>query len=110
MWFGLVSEVGFPGLLLFLALIVRVFIACRTTRRALSGDSGRPPLAVYASALETSFIVFIVGGSFLNAQYSELVWHLICVSVVLESVATALPSELPGVRGESGGITASAFT
>jgi probable O-glycosylation ligase (exosortase A-associated) len=100
-WFGLLSEVGIPGLALFVLLLTLAFMNCRAARIAGKTSPETAGLAPYATALETSLIVFVVGGTFLNAQYSEIVWHFICISVVLRELSENRLSLIPSASAEA---------
>ena len=62
------------------------FGSCRRVRKKVIAGEADTSLLPYAVALETSFVVFAVGGTFLNAQDSEMVWHFICLAFVLGSL------------------------
>jgi probable O-glycosylation ligase (exosortase A-associated) len=84
-WFGLLAEVGYPGLCLFVMLIVSAFATCRRIRRHAS-HPGCAELLPYAIAIETSLIAFVVSGTFLSSHYNELFWHLIGLSIALDEM------------------------
>jgi O-antigen ligase len=81
------AELGFPGLLLFIALIASAFGASRRSSR-------RPPAAArsastapqLAQALTGSLIGFVVGAFFLSLAYSEMLYTLIALAVALQKV------------------------
>lgn len=86
-WFGVLAELGYPGLLLFAAIIFTSLRACRRVR--LSAERGEipGPLGPYASGLESALVAFIVGGSFVSFQYCEMLWHFFALTMALEAVA-----------------------
>jgi probable O-glycosylation ligase (exosortase A-associated) len=86
-WFGLLAEVGIPGLLLFLAQLVLAFRACWRARVASRLAAEYAHLRHFAFALETGLVAFIVGGTFLPFQYTEMVWHFIALSIALDIIA-----------------------
>jgi len=88
-WLGVLSETGYPGLLLFLAIIGKAFHACRRTRRLASRHSELDNLRTYATAVEAALVVFIVGGTFVTLQYCEMLWHLLALAMVIEHIAVA---------------------
>jgi len=55
-------------------------------RRFTKGRPQYAELRAYGNALETSLIVYCVGGTFLNAEYSEMVWHFIGLSIALHGI------------------------
>lgn len=88
-WFGVLAELGYPGLLLFIAIIVLSLGACRRVRLSAKRGEIPGPLGPYAAAMETSLVAFIVGGSFVSFQYIEMLWHFFALTVALERVAVA---------------------
>ena len=91
-WFGVLAELGYPGLLLFLAIIFIVAAspaAASARRRSAARFPGQ--LGPYAIALESALIAFIVGGSFVSFQYCEMLWHFFALTMALEQVAVQKP-------------------
>jgi len=90
-------ELGIPGLVLFLALIVSALKVLRRPRRvgrAIPPAAGeRPQLA---QALMASLIGFLVGAFFLSLGYSEMFYMLVALAVGLWKV-TAEDSRPAGV-------------
>ncbi|HYE89231.1 MAG TPA: putative O-glycosylation ligase, exosortase A system-associated [Vicinamibacterales bacterium] len=88
-WFGVLAESGYPGLVLFAAIIFGSFRACRRVRLAAQRGETNAALGPYAIALESSLVAFIVGGSFVSFQYCEMLWHFFALTIALERVAVA---------------------
>jgi putative inorganic carbon (HCO3(-)) transporter len=88
-WFGVLGELGYPGLVLFVAIIISSLLTCRRVRLAARRGEIPGPLGPYAIALESSLIAFMVGGSFVSFQYNEMLWHFFALSVALDRVAVA---------------------
>lgn len=88
-WFGVLAELGVPGLLLFITIVLSSFLACRRVRLQARRGQIPAPLGAYAIALESSLIAFIVGGSFVSFQYCEMLWHFFALTTALERVAVA---------------------
>jgi probable O-glycosylation ligase (exosortase A-associated) len=86
-WFGLLSELGYPGLLLFVAILLTVMWSCRQVGAIAKRAPSRSQLGHYAQALSTSFIVFAAGGTFLPAQYNEMYWHFVGLTIALHAIA-----------------------
>jgi probable O-glycosylation ligase (exosortase A-associated) len=86
-WFGVLADLGYPGLLLYIAIIVSSLRACRRVRKSAQRGEIPGPLGPYAIALESSLVAFIVGGSFVSFQYCEMLWHFFALTMALESVA-----------------------
>lgn len=88
-WFGVLAELGYPGLLLFVLIVFSALRACRRVRLAAKRGEIEAPLGAYAIAFESSLVAFIVGGSFVSFQYSEMLWHYFALTIALERVAVA---------------------
>lgn len=88
-WFGVLAELGYIGLLLFVAIVFTSWRACRRVRLAAKRGEIPGPLGPYAVALEASLVAFVVGGSFVSFHYSEMLWHFFALTVALERVAVA---------------------
>jgi putative inorganic carbon (hco3(-)) transporter len=86
-WFGVLADLGYTGLLLFLAIVFLSFRACRRVRKAARRGDVPATMAPYAVALESSLVAFAVGGSFVSFQYSEMLWHFFALTIALEHVA-----------------------
>ena len=87
-WFGVLAELGYPGMLLFLLIVfgsLRSLPPGTGWRQSAARLEG--PLGPYAVAFETSLVAFMVGGSFVSFQYCEMLWHYFALTIVLERVA-----------------------
>jgi putative inorganic carbon (HCO3(-)) transporter len=86
-WFGVLGDLGYPGLLLFILIVFGSLRSCRRVR--LSAKRGEIPeeLGRYAIAFETAVVAFMVGGSFVSFHYSEMLWHYFALTIALERVA-----------------------
>jgi O-antigen ligase len=104
-WFGVLAELGYPGLLLFVAQIALAFGACRRARRASKLGDQYADLSRFAFALEAALIAFIIGGSFLPFQYTEMLWHFFGLTIALDLIArTALASSVAVMEAQPGGL------
>jgi putative inorganic carbon (HCO3(-)) transporter len=115
-WFGVAAELGFTGLLVFLLILGLAIVGCHQIARWSSRGQVSPGLGHYARALQTSFCVLAVGGTFVPFQYKEVLWHFVGLSTALvalghEAIAAAAVqpvqtlfdrtfSPRPGVRGQ----------
>jgi len=78
-YFQMLGEHGYVGLLLFLSLGIASWM---TARRITKASHGRPDLAWaenLARAMQVSFIGFAAAGAFVNIAYWELVYYEIVV-------------------------------
>ncbi len=88
-WFGLISELGYPGLLLFVSILLSGIWSCRQVGAIAKRDPSQSDLGHYAQALGTSLVVFAAGGTFLPAQYNEMLWHFVGMTIALHAIARA---------------------
>jgi probable O-glycosylation ligase (exosortase A-associated) len=87
-WMGTLAELGYPGLALLIVNMGMAWLACRRARR-LKGDSKEHvQLREFANALEISLVAIAVGGTFVIFQYTELLWHVLGLSIALQRLAT----------------------
>jgi probable O-glycosylation ligase (exosortase A-associated) len=108
-WLGLLAELGYPGLLLFLAQLALAFQACRRARRAAKLGPEHANLRQFAFALESGLIVFAVGGTFLPYQYTEMLWHWFGLTIALDGLArAALASSMVSAQSPSSAVASGA--
>ena len=86
-WLGVMAELGFPGLFLFVALIGRTFWTNIRVQRLARKHPELSTLAHFAVGTEGALVAFAVGGSFVIFQYHEILWHLIGVSIAIDAMA-----------------------
>jgi probable O-glycosylation ligase (exosortase A-associated) len=88
-WFGILAELGYVGAALFVVIVAAALASAIRIRRAAARGQLPPELGIYATALESSFVVYLVGATFLSAQYSEMLWHFIGLSGALSMIASS---------------------
>jgi O-antigen ligase len=93
-WFGVLAELGYPGLVLFVALIGLSFWSCWRVSFAVKRDPQRQDLRIYANALMASLAAYAVGGTFLPFQYNEMFWHIMALGISLTFLAQEQPSQV----------------
>jgi putative inorganic carbon (hco3(-)) transporter len=86
-FFGLIGELGYLGLALFAIVLFSAFRSCHRISKIVLYHPELSHFQLAATSLSLSFVVFLVGGSFLNFQYQEILWHYIFLSFVLENLA-----------------------
>jgi probable O-glycosylation ligase (exosortase A-associated) len=86
-WFSMLSEHGFPGLVLFLSLLVSCFVTLRRMRRSHDGSPPAPWIVTSSHMLEGSLVGYVVAGSFLNAAYMNVFYWLVAFVIMLGVLA-----------------------
>lgn len=83
------AELGVPGLLLFVGVIVSALVALRRTARpALRAGARDVAVSGLAQSLMASLVGFIVGGFFLSLGYSDMLYTLVALAVGLHKIAS----------------------
>jgi probable O-glycosylation ligase (exosortase A-associated) len=86
-WFGMLGDLGYPGLLLFIAIVFTSWLGCRRVRLSAKRGEISKELGEYALGLETALVAFAVGGSFVSFHYCEMLWHYFALTMALQRVA-----------------------
>jgi probable O-glycosylation ligase (exosortase A-associated) len=106
-WFGVMAELGFIGLGLFIVFFIRGFLIAGHARRVARRYPQFKSLGLYGSAIEGALVVFAVGGTFITFQYNEFIWHFFALSIALQALlneeqaraeapaSSLMPSETP---------------
>ncbi|MBI4605067.1 MAG: putative O-glycosylation ligase, exosortase A system-associated [Planctomycetes bacterium] len=102
-WFGVLAELGYPGLLLYLAVLILAFRSCHRARKLAGEDPSLKDLQKYATSVETCLVVFVVGGTFLPFQYNEMYFHVVGLSMALAGIAESRRRARPAAGAASRG-------
>jgi probable O-glycosylation ligase (exosortase A-associated) len=88
-WFGTLAELGWPGLVLLVSILVRAGWGNGRVRSRLrlSSAPGAAALGQFGHALFAAIVAYVVGGTFLHAQYNEMFWHLAWTSTAVPLLA-----------------------
>ena len=86
-WFQMMADHGFPGLFLFVGVIVSSFMTMMGLKYRARGRPEAKWVANYCQMIEASLMGYIVSGSFLSQSYWDLFYHLISFVVLLKAVA-----------------------
>jgi putative inorganic carbon (hco3(-)) transporter len=82
-FFGILAELGYVGIFLYVLILWGAFRNCAQVERVVSENEALLNFRRSAVALQASLVAFVVGGMFLPMQYSEMLWHVIGLSIVL---------------------------
>jgi len=75
-YFGILAAHGFPGLILFMSVIIASIFSCRKIRRKTAGSPDNKWAVNYCHMIEVSFLALLVNGTFVNMEYFDLPYHL----------------------------------
>jgi probable O-glycosylation ligase (exosortase A-associated) len=84
MWFTMFAEHGFPGFILWIALIVSCFLSLHRLRRAAVGTARSGWIIGHVDMLESAFVAYMAAGSFLDIAYFDMFYYLVAVLIVLK--------------------------
>lgn len=84
------AEMGIPGLVIYLLLMVSSFFSLnRTRKRALRNDALK--LAAVATGMQAALLGVWVAIFFVSAQYTKLFWFLLILTMVVPSLVPRRP-------------------
>lgn len=103
-WFSLLAETGYVGLIVYISLVVTVIVACR--RVMSNAPPGRlrrkDPMWNYAAAVMAAVVTFAVGGTFLSQARFEYVYALYMTAVPIMILSESrVPRKGPATAGTS---------
>ena len=96
-FFEVLAEQGYPGLVLFLTLILLAWRRAGGIRRRCRGDPARARDAELAAMLQVSLAGYLTAGAFLGLAYFDFLYLLIALILCLD--AQVLPAPRPGLVG-----------
>ncbi len=82
-YFRALGEQGFPGLVLFLALLIVSWRACNRVRKRTRQIPEEKWAFDLASMLQVSLVAFMVAGTFLPMSYFDLAYQVMALCAVL---------------------------
>jgi len=85
-FFEILGEQGYPGLLIFLAILFFSFRNCVYSKRRARDNIELKWAFDLAKMLQASLIVYMVGGAFLGLAYFDLLYHIVTITVLLRVV------------------------
>lgn len=84
-YFRVLGEHGFPGLVLFLGLVVSAYRRASITKELAQSSNELSWAADLSRMLQVSIIGYAVGGAFLGLSYFDLYYHLIALIVIVNA-------------------------
>lgn len=97
MWYGYLAELGFVGAGLFVTALFLAFVACWRARRLAKRGLVSKELGHYATGLESALVVVMIGGTFVIFQQVEILWHVIGLSMAVNSLTLRELAQQPVV-------------
>jgi probable O-glycosylation ligase (exosortase A-associated) len=98
-YFEVLGEHGWPGLILFLSLLALTWKKCGSVIRF----ARKHPEALWAKDLaamiQVSMVAYMSAGAFLGLAYFDYIYHLVAIVVVVHHMVVVEPSRLAAVSG-----------
>jgi probable O-glycosylation ligase (exosortase A-associated) len=85
-YFELLGEQGYPGLILFLGLTLSVLLTLSWIRKHAHAIPQHAWMTGFATMLQVSIACFLVGGAFLGLAYFDLYYYLIVVCASMKGI------------------------
>ena len=82
-YFGVLGEHGFVGLLLFIAIWYSVWRLCSDIRKSIRNTPEMDWAFWLASMVQVSLVGYLVGGAFLYLPYADYPYNLLIIAVIL---------------------------
>lgn len=83
-YFQMLGEQGFTGLILFVLLLVFTFLTLSRVKRSSNLLEGAGWIGEYATALQIGLIGYAVSGAFLSLAYFDLAYAYVALAVILQ--------------------------
>jgi len=90
-YFRVLGEQGFPGLILFMALLVASWRSCSRVRKKTRDSPEQKWAYDLASMLQVSLVAFVAAGTFLPMTYFDLTYQLMALCALLRGYLLQQP-------------------
>ena len=95
-YFGVLGDTGWPGLILFLTLLLLIWRQLANVIRVTEDHPDHADYNFLARMLQISILAFMAGGAFLSLAWFDLAWHLMAITIVMTQLAQGLSQEDAG--------------
>ncbi|MBE0548037.1 MAG: putative O-glycosylation ligase, exosortase A system-associated [Rubrivivax sp.] len=99
-YFEVLGEHGWPGLILFLSLLALTWMKCSSVIRF----ARKHPEALWAKDLaamiQVTMVAYMSAGAFLGLAYFDYIYHVVAIVVVVHHMVVVEPSRRAGVSGD----------
>jgi probable O-glycosylation ligase (exosortase A-associated) len=94
LWFEVLSNYGYHGLLIFIGYISSSFLLLRRLRKYLRQQEAGVYLLLQSVALEAAFVGFLAAATFINRFYSEILYWLPAMIAAYANIYMIKPQRL----------------
>lgn len=100
-WFATLAELGYTGLITFVAVLILGIVAAERARRAAVKGVLPPEFLHYGVGIQSAFLSCAVGITFLSWQYYEMLWHVIGLSMALHNITKKAQADADKAASEA---------
>jgi probable O-glycosylation ligase (exosortase A-associated) len=91
-YFEVLAEQGFPGLIIFLGILLTSLWKLERLRKRSPRDPSRRWIRELAEMLQFSLLGYMFGGAFLGLAYFDLPYYIVVSAILLEYIADRQPA------------------
>jgi probable O-glycosylation ligase (exosortase A-associated) len=84
--FGILTSHGFPGLIVFVMMILACFLSCSRLKRQVRNRPDLKWVVTYAEMIQLSLLAFLLNGMFVNMEYYDLPYHWVAVVATMKVI------------------------
>ncbi|MDO9315429.1 MAG: putative O-glycosylation ligase, exosortase A system-associated [Burkholderiaceae bacterium] len=95
-YFEVLGEHGWPGLIIFLSLLALTWMTCNSTMRYAKNQPELLWAKDLAAMIQVSMVAYMSAGAFLGLAYFDYLYHLIAIVVVVHYMVVVEPSRSVG--------------
>jgi hypothetical protein len=102
-WYIVFAEHGFPGLILWVGLMVSYLFSLRQLRAYAKAHPEMASLADYADMLQTALAAFMITGTFLDIAHFDMFYYLVAILIIIKErlrlgeIASSSPATVSGI-------------
>ncbi len=94
-YFAVLAEHGYPGIVLYLSILIGTFFSLQRTRRRLKSHLDHAWAFQLAGALQISLATFLACANFIDVSFNPIMWDLLGLGLALQAYARrAVPDAL----------------
>jgi probable O-glycosylation ligase (exosortase A-associated) len=95
MFFSVLGDHGYPGLVLYVGMLISALLALQKARRLTLKLPEHIWCAELAQAVQIGLVTMMAGGFFVEIDWTPLVWYLVTMSICLQQYAIRVTAREP---------------
>lgn len=92
-YFEVLGEHGWPGLILFLSLLGLTWLKCNAIIRHCKKDPELHWARDLAAMLQVTMVAYMSAGAFLGLAYFDYIYHLVAIAVAVHHMVIVVPGQ-----------------